>query len=123
MTSDDEGTTRYHVTSVEGMERGDRLRITIKGREIVVFRGPEEFHAVGNVCQHQGAPMCEGRLLHPMETSEEGRELERGETPTVACPWHGWEYELTTGDHVAPTGFSLPSYEAFAHDGELFVEL
>lgn len=29
---------------------------------------------------------------------------------TVVCPWHGWTYEVETGDRLGPTDHSLPSY-------------
>lgn len=124
--SDDEEVTRYRITSIDGIEPGDRFLVTIEGQEIAIFRGKKQFYAVGNHCHHQGGPMCEGRMLNPIGSTKEDDEWQlsqESDVPTVACPWHGWEYELETGKHVAPTDYRLPSYEVIVHEGELYIEM
>jgi nitrite reductase/ring-hydroxylating ferredoxin subunit len=55
------------------------------------------FYAVRNVCPHQGAPLCLGRLGGTMLPSAPG-EFEYGLVGRVLrCPWHGWEYDIATG--------------------------
>ncbi|WP_135824988.1 Rieske (2Fe-2S) protein [Halorussus ruber] len=118
--------TVYHVTSVDDMEEGDRLLVDIDGQSLAIFRGSEEFYAISNYCQHQGGPMCKGRMLNPLDStkSKDAWELSQdSDVPTVACPWHGWEYELETGEHVAPTKYNLPTYDTIVEDGELYVEV
>lgn len=118
--------TLYHVTSVDDMEEGDRLLVDIDGQSIAIFRGSEEFYAISNYCQHQGGPMCKGRMLNPLDSkkNEDKWELSQdSEVPTVSCPWHGWEYELETGQHVAPTKYNLPTYDTMVKDGKLYVKV
>jgi nitrite reductase (NADH) small subunit len=41
------------------------------------------FHAIDGICAHQGGPLGRGCL----------------EQNTVTCPWHGWQYDVSTGKH------------------------
>jgi nitrite reductase/ring-hydroxylating ferredoxin subunit len=108
------------------MDEGDRLLVNVEGQSIAIFRGNEEFYAVSNRCPHQGGPMCEGRMLNPLDTTKDDDQwvLSRdSEVPTVACPWHGWEFDLESGKHLAPTNYCLPAYDTIVKDGELYVEV
>lgn len=40
-----------------------------------------EVHALDGMCAHQGGPLGKGVL----------------EGCTLTCPWHGWQYDVTTG--------------------------
>ena len=51
------------------------------GKTIAVFNCEGSFYAVDNTCKHRGGPLGEGSLS--------GK--------TVTCPWHGWEYDVSTG--------------------------
>jgi nitrite reductase/ring-hydroxylating ferredoxin subunit len=53
------------------------------GREIALVRAGGRFVALSNTCRHRGGPVGEG-------------DVDVGAN-TVACPWHGWEYDLATG--------------------------
>ena len=63
-----------------------------EGRAKVVRAGPTQvalvlaggvYRAFSNVCRHRGGPIGEGEV-EPAEG-------------TLTCPWHGWQYELSTG--------------------------
>jgi nitrite reductase/ring-hydroxylating ferredoxin subunit len=64
------------------VDRGWPVRIG--DLSIAVFRVDEQLVAVENVCRHVGNPIDDGFV-------------ERG---CVTCPWHGWRYDLRTGDHL-----------------------
>lgn len=63
---------------------------------IAVFAYDGGFRAISNTCNHQGGPLCEGRL--------------RGEF--VMCPWHGWEYSVLTGK--GPEGYGEDAAAVYA---------
>ena len=37
------------------------------------------------------------------------------------CPWHGYEYHLTTGECVGDRRLKLRSYQVVERNGEVFV--
>ena len=39
----------------------------------------------------------------------------------VRCPWHNWEFDLTTGRNVADPARRVRTYQVDVTDGEVFV--
>jgi 3-phenylpropionate/trans-cinnamate dioxygenase ferredoxin subunit len=84
------------------------LAVTVQGTPLVLVRVGEQVHALGDVCSHQGGPLSEGRLT--------GTRL--------ACPWHGWAYDVRTGRCLFPTrGGPVPSYPVRVEDGGVWVHM
>jgi nitrite reductase/ring-hydroxylating ferredoxin subunit len=114
---------RHHVVSEAELAGTDRVVADVEGREIAVFNLDGEYHAVANYCVHQGGPACEGLLSGTVSVSE-GMELSyEQEGEIVACPWHGWEFDVRTGEHLARPQYRLPTYDVVTEDGEVYVEL
>lgn len=83
---------------------GERRIVTIGRRSIGVFRVGDRFYALNNLCPHQGGPLCQGRTEGWVTASEPGRFEVTGEGELIKCPWHGWEYELSTGQSYMRPG-------------------
>jgi nitrite reductase/ring-hydroxylating ferredoxin subunit len=82
--------------------------VSLNGTRVALVRVGEEVHAVGDECTHQGGPLGEGIL--------KGTRL--------ACPWHGWMYDVRTGQCLFPgRGASVPVYPVRVDAGAIFVEL
>ena len=78
-------------------------RLVQAGRvEIGVIFSKGQYYAYRNVCPHQGGPACEG-LKMPQVVEKIGDKgvhlgMDFDETDMhIVCPWHGWEYDLVTG--------------------------
>jgi nitrite reductase/ring-hydroxylating ferredoxin subunit len=41
----------------------------------------------------------------------------------LSCPWHGWEYDVTTGDCLSRRKARLVSHDVRVRDGHVVVEL
>jgi 3-phenylpropionate/trans-cinnamate dioxygenase ferredoxin component len=70
---------------------GGRILADVDGRPIAVFNLGGEYHAIDDVCTHDGGPLAEGDLL------------EGGE---IRCPRHGARFDIRTG-----RALSLPAFE------------
>lgn len=86
--------------------------VAVNGLEVGIYLVGDELYAWRNVCPHAGAPVCRGRvggtrLPSGVYEYEYGRDGE-----ILRCPWHGWEFDLRTGDHLVPTGTKLKGYRA-----------
>jgi len=104
-------------------EKVDRIVTEIDGREIAVFELDGEFHALANYCVHQGGPLCEGIRSGALTTNEEF-ELEYScDGAVVSCPWHGWEFDIRTGEHLAQTDYKTPTYEVVLDGEDVYVRL
>ncbi|HEY1713975.1 MAG TPA: Rieske (2Fe-2S) protein [Solirubrobacteraceae bacterium] len=88
---------RVVVAPVNEFPPGGRRIVQAGSRSIGVFRVGDRFYGIRNRCPHQGGPLCRGHLLDDAVADAPGRPR-ISENPTrIACPWHGWEYDLETG--------------------------
>jgi nitrite reductase/ring-hydroxylating ferredoxin subunit len=84
------------------------LRVDLGGTAVALARVGEAVYAIGDVCAHRGARLSEGKLS--------GARL--------ACPWHGWMYDVRTGQCTFPgRGAAVPSYPVRVENGRVWVEL
>lgn len=83
---------------------GSRRIVNAGGRSIGVFRMGDRFYGIRNRCPHQGAPLCLGRVLGDAVADGPGDPEVSGSTLLLACPWHGWEYDLETGQSFMGAG-------------------
>jgi 3-phenylpropionate/trans-cinnamate dioxygenase ferredoxin subunit len=90
---------------------GTRRIVHVGGRSIGVFHLGDRFYAVRNRCPHQGGPLCLGRVHQPAESQRPGDPSLRERPPMIACPWHGWEYDLETGQSFM--GDSAPGVRSY----------
>jgi nitrite reductase (NADH) small subunit len=88
---------RHVLCGVSELLPGGSRVVSAGTRELlVVCTGDESFAAVPNVCPHQGARLSDGRVER-IWTAGEGRVHETLERFAVVCPWHNFEFDLSTG--------------------------
>jgi nitrite reductase (NADH) small subunit len=90
------------------------------GREIGIVRWHGEVHALANLCTHQRGPLCRGTLSGRLAASEPGELELREDAPVLACPWHGWEFDVRTGKAIWDERFAVRTYAA-AIEGDCVV--
>ena len=118
--------TRIHAGAVGEFADGDRRLLQHDGRAIGVFRVGDEFRAYENICLHQGGPVCEGRYFPLMRavTTPDGRltgEMHDESRPHLVCPWHGWEYDLRSGEFSGDRRLRLRSFEVQIDGDQVYV--
>lgn len=118
----------HTVAQSDTLEDGDRLLVELQGREVCVFKVDGEIYAYLNWCPHMAGPCCEGKLTGKQEATydREALELKRewtAENRVINCPWHGWQFDLETGECLSRSGNILPSYPVTEEDGEIIVSL
>ena len=92
--------TAHRVCRVEDLPPGGRKIVDVAGRSIGVFNIAGELHAIRNSCPHQQAPLCEGTVSGTTLPGTVGEFRYGCEGRIIRCPWHGWEFDLTTGQSV-----------------------
>lgn len=100
--------------------------IDIDGREIGITQLKNgEFRAVRNVCPHKGAPVCKGSICGTTLPSGVGELIYGRDGEILACPWHGFEFDLLTGDELIRAGrpTKLLMYPAAVENGNVVVTL
>jgi nitrite reductase/ring-hydroxylating ferredoxin subunit len=113
------------VGRVSDFRNGDRKIVDVNGKSIGVFRIEDEFYALRNRCPHQFGPLCTGTLAPRAVSSGPGDvKLDCG-PPLLACPWHGWEFDIATGQSFMGAGRgnrSARSYEVNVVPGSALID-
>ena len=97
------------VTTLDDLREGPQ-RVVHDGRTFLVVETADGVVAYRNVCPHQYGPIAEGRI-------EDGQ---------VICPWHGWEYDLETGENPFARddlARKVPRAPVIVEEGEVFIDL
>ena len=113
------------VAKVSDLPDGERRIVAHDGEEIGVFCWQGAFYAYQNLCVHQGGPACEGVIMHKVEDvlgpdrTWHGQKFS-GEVHFV-CPWHGYEYDLKTGECAADRRLRLKAYQVVRRGEDIYV--
>jgi nitrite reductase (NADH) small subunit len=102
---------------------GGRKIVEVKGRSIGVFNVQGSFVAVLNVCPHELAPVCLGAVKGTALASMPGEYSWGREGEILACPWHGWEFDLLTGRALADKHKRLRLYPVVVREDTVHVVL
>jgi nitrite reductase/ring-hydroxylating ferredoxin subunit len=114
---------RVVVAPLSSFHDGERRIVEVGGRSIGVFRVAERFYGIRNRCPHQGGPLCLGRVLGDAMSDGPGEARVSGETLRIACPWHGWEYDLDSGQSFMGGAMAgVRSYGAGVQSGASLLE-
>lgn len=118
--------TSYHAGRLDEFNDGGRRVVSCGGTEIGIFMVDGELYAWHNECAHRGGPVCQGRIMkrvvEPVQSDGTVRTLRyhAGDTHIV-CPWHGYEYNIKTGEHPAHSALKLRKAMVTVRDGEVYV--
>ena len=111
-------TEKHVVAEVGEIPAGGHKVVTVARREIGVYFVDGEYFALRHRCPHQGGPLCDGRLLRVVESALPG-EYAYGPRRLLQCPWHGWEFDIRTGQSwFDPEGHRVRRYPVSIEDDE-----
>jgi nitrite reductase/ring-hydroxylating ferredoxin subunit len=65
------------------------------------------FYALDGICPHQGGPLGKGFVNGCI----------------VTCPWHGFQFDVTTGQHQTSKSLVQPTLPVKEEAGEIFVDV
>src|SRR5215467_8325263 len=95
------------AASVGEVPPGTGKCVEVSGKEIALFNVDGTFHAIDNTCLHRGGPLGEGEL----------------DGTTVTCPWHGWRYNITTGENELVPNLPTQKFDVKVEDDDVLVDL
>ena len=97
--------TWRRIAAVEDCPPGQSLELVAGDRIVALFNAEGEFYALDGVCPHQGGPLGKGALHGCVAT----------------CPWHGWQFDVRTGQHLTNRGVRHFTFPVKVEGGEVFV--
>lgn len=110
---------RHVVGRVSELPPGERKVLEAGGRSIGVFNVHGQYYALRNSCPHQAAPLCLGSITGMALPCKPGEYVWGREGEILRCPWHGWEFDITTGKSVYnPHRTRVKTYDVTVEDAE-----
>jgi 3-phenylpropionate/trans-cinnamate dioxygenase ferredoxin subunit len=114
---------RMIAAGVDEVPKGGNKRVTLKGRPIVIFNQGSEFFALLDKCPHEGASLCMGLRIGVSRSSTVGVFEHSRAGEMVRCPWHGWEFDIRTGQsYCDPSKVRVRTFEVAVMDGAALAE-
>jgi nitrite reductase (NADH) small subunit len=93
------------VARVEDVPPGAVRTVHAGEEKIALSHVDGAFYATQAACLHLHGPLCEGRL----------------QGPVLTCPWHGWQYDVRTGENEFDRAIRLRTYDVRVEDGDVKV--
>ena len=95
------------VASTSDIKPGENKAVEVNGEHVALFNVDGEFFAISNTCPHRGGPLGEGYL----------------EGDIVTCPWHGWRFNVKTGNNAIMPNMKVQSYPVKVEGSDVFVSV
>jgi nitrite reductase (NADH) small subunit len=86
---------------------GSIREFQVNGNTLAISNVDGKFYAIDNTCLHRGGPLGEGEL--------------KGKT--VTCPWHGWQYDVTTGKLTTNPTVGVACFTLEVRGEDIWVEV
>jgi 3-phenylpropionate/trans-cinnamate dioxygenase ferredoxin subunit len=117
-----EGTVLHRIGRLEDFPEGAQKVIDVAGYSMGVYNISGTLFAIRNVCPHALGPICGAEATGTYLPSEPGEYRWGLEGRVLRCQWHGWEFDITTGEALFGTDRrSLSRFPVFIQDGSVFV--
>jgi nitrite reductase (NADH) small subunit len=97
----------HRLAAADEVPPGSAREFTAGERVIGLFNVDGTLYALDGICPHAGGPLGEGTL----------------QGPVVTCPWHGWQFDVTTGRHCLNPRIEHASFPVKLEGNDVYVEL
>jgi nitrite reductase/ring-hydroxylating ferredoxin subunit len=95
------------VATLAELPPGAAKAVEVQGTPVALYNRGGTVYATTNTCPHRGGPLGEGDL----------------EEAVITCPWHGFQYDVTTGRCLSNPALTLPCYKVRVDGQEILVEI
>jgi len=85
---------------------GSIREFQVNGKTLALANVDDKFYAINNTCLHRGGPLGQGELNGKV----------------VTCPWHGWEYDVTSGKVAMNPSVGVDCYAIEVRGDDIFVD-
>src|SRR4051812_33009138 len=95
------------VATVHEIPESTGLEVVAGDRIVALYRINDQVFALDGICPHAGGPLANGRVQNQI----------------VTCPWHGWQFNVTTGRHCLNANLSQPRFNVKIENEDVLVEV
>ncbi len=95
------------IASLDACPVGTAAEFEVRGQVVALFNVGGTLYALDGICPHQGGPLGKGRL----------------DDSVVTCPWHGWQLDVRTGQHLVNASICHPRYDVKVTGNEILIRM
>lgn len=97
----------HKLIAADDLPVGCGKEFAVSGRIVALFNVDGQFQAIDGICAHQGGPLAKGQLVEGV----------------VTCPWHGWQFQVASGQHCLSPRICQTTFEVKLEAGDVFVRV
>ncbi len=94
------------VAKLSAIASGSSCQVEIDGERVALHNVDGEIFATSGSCPHQGGPLAEGDI----------------EAGILTCPWHGWRFDIKTGECLTAPGERIACHKVKAEGDDIYVD-
>jgi nitrite reductase (NADH) small subunit len=107
------------VADADAVGPGEKIIVEYRGREVGIYNVDGELFALRNRCPHHGGPLCRGTFGRTTLPSAPQEMVLGGQV--AMCPWHHFEFDLTTGECLTDSKMRVKPYKVTVVDGKIML--
>jgi nitrite reductase/ring-hydroxylating ferredoxin subunit len=118
------GKKAVRVLDSDEVPEGAFAMVEAERHSIGITRIAGGLHAIRNECPHNGAELCKGTVSATYPPGEAWR-LDEAELEgrILACPWHGRQFDVVTGQALYESDVSALTYEVWEDGDGVYVRV
>ena len=93
------------LATLDELPPGRAKEVEHEGRVYALYNVEGTIAALDGICPHQGGPLARGDVKGSV----------------VACPWHGWRFDLKTGQSAVHASIVQPTFEVKVEGRDVLV--
>ncbi|MFQ5985854.1 MAG: Rieske (2Fe-2S) protein [Thermoplasmata archaeon] len=95
------------LARTDELRPGEARVVEREGLFLALYNVDGTFYVTDNTCLHRGGPLGDGFL----------------ERTVITCPWHGWQYDVRTGENLGSQKLRVNTYPVVVENGEVKIQL
>lgn len=95
------------IAHIDDLKPGECRVVEVNDKTIALYNVNGTLYATDNTCLHREGPLGEGEL----------------EGEIITCPWHGWQYNVTTGENTSDPNLKIESFEVKIEEDNVQVKI
>lgn len=95
--------------------------VKLKNLTVGVFKLPDGYYALLNVCPHRGAALCEGPICGTTRSNEQREFFYEKAGELVRCAWHGWEFDIRSGEFLVQPSIRARTFPVSVENEQIFI--
>jgi len=97
----------HRLAAASDCPPGSAMECIAADRIVALFNVNGQFFALDGICPHQGGPLGKGWL----------------DGCLITCPWHGWQFDVKTGQHQTSKSLVHPGFETCVAEDSIWVRI